>query len=77
MTKEKAQRMFKKHYRYAMKLKEGGKAWEREMARADHYQNIVLNNICSVKTISDTVACANCGLEPVCKRKKEVLEQGD
>ena len=22
---------FKKHYRYAMRLKEGGKAWDREM----------------------------------------------
>lgn len=25
-------RQFRKHYKYAMRLKEGGKAWEREIA---------------------------------------------
>lgn len=31
------QREFKRHYKRAMKLKEGGKAWEREMTLCEHY----------------------------------------
>lgn len=42
MNKEKAKRLFKKHYNYAMKLKEGGKAWEREMNRCEQYKNVVM-----------------------------------
>ena len=30
-------RTWKKHYRYAMKLKEGGKAWQREIDLAADY----------------------------------------
>ena len=29
--KERYQRQFRKHWKYASKLKEGGSAWEREM----------------------------------------------
>lgn len=32
MTLKKVKAEFKKHYRYASNLKEGGDAWEREMA---------------------------------------------
>ena len=42
MTKDQAKREFKKHYRRAMKLKEGGKAWEREMQACDRYQAIAM-----------------------------------
>lgn len=42
MTKAKAQRLFKKHHDYAMKLKEGGKAWEREMRYCEQYKNILM-----------------------------------
>lgn len=35
-----AKRMFKKHYKRAMKLKEGGKAWEREITKAKRYLDI-------------------------------------
>lgn len=34
---EEYKRLFKKHYKAAMKLKEGGKAWEREIGLAQHY----------------------------------------
>ena len=37
MTKEKAKREFKRHYKKAMHLKEGGAAWEREMQFCDRY----------------------------------------
>ncbi len=40
MTKEKAKREFKKHYKRAMKLKEGGSAWEREIDQARRYLRI-------------------------------------
>jgi hypothetical protein len=30
MNKQKAKKLFKKHYNYAMKLKEGGKDYEKE-----------------------------------------------
>jgi len=43
MTKEKARKLFKKHYNYAMKLKEGGKAWEREMKYCEQYKNVLMN----------------------------------
>ena len=33
----KAKAQFKKHYRKAMRLKEGGKAWEREINLAKYY----------------------------------------
>lgn len=42
MTLEEAKREFKKHYHKAMKLKEGGKAWEREMQLCDRYQTIAM-----------------------------------
>lgn len=35
-----AKREFKKHYRKAMHLKEGGTAWEREIALAEKYLEI-------------------------------------
>jgi len=34
---EEYKRLFKKHYKAAMRLKEGGKAWEREITLAEHY----------------------------------------
>ena len=37
ITLKEAKRKFKKHYNYAMRLKEGGKAWEREITQARHY----------------------------------------
>ena len=40
MTFEKAKREFKMHYKKATKLKEGGKAWEREISQANRYKNI-------------------------------------
>lgn len=41
-----AAKKFKKHYRYAMKLKEGGKAWEREMEICEKYfKEMKLNEI--------------------------------
>ena len=42
MTKEKAAQEFRKHYRYACRLKEGGAAWEREMAICEKLKAIVL-----------------------------------
>ena len=33
-----AKRLFKLHYRKAMRLKEGGAAWNREIALANHYR---------------------------------------
>lgn len=42
MTLEKAKRQFKKHYKKAMKLKEGGAAWEREIKLSQKYFNIGL-----------------------------------
>ena len=35
-----AAKMFKRHYKKAMKLKEGGKAWEREINLAKKYLEI-------------------------------------
>jgi len=40
MTLKKAKQNFKKHYKKAMRLKEGGKAWEREIELAKRYLNI-------------------------------------
>ena len=40
MTLEEAKREFKKHYKKATKLKEGGKAWEREISLASKYMQI-------------------------------------
>lgn len=37
MTKDKAKREFKRHYKKAMHLKEGGAAWEREMQFCERY----------------------------------------
>ena len=71
MTREKAKALFKKHYRYAMKLKEGGRAWDREMKRCEQYKRIVLND-CPVKTIRDTAECRGCGLYDACERRKEI-----
>ena len=42
MTLEKAKREFKRHYKKAMKLKEGGKAWEREITQAERYKNAAI-----------------------------------
>ena len=44
MTLEKTRKLFKKHYSYAMKLKEGGKAWEREMALCEQYKNVLMKD---------------------------------
>lgn len=41
MNKTKAQRLFKQHYNKAMKLKEGGVAWEREMKYCEQYKNVL------------------------------------
>lgn len=38
--KEKAAREYKRHYKKAMKLKEGGKAWNREMEWCELYLNL-------------------------------------
>ena len=43
MNKGKAQKLFKKHYRYALRLKEGGKAWEREMRYCEQYKNVLMS----------------------------------
>lgn len=43
MTQRQAQRNFKKHYKKAMKLKEGGKAWEREINFAHRWLEIGKN----------------------------------
>lgn len=51
MTEEKAKKLWRKHYKYAMKLKEGGKAWEREMKLCDQYFTIVME-----KKINDIIA---------------------
>lgn len=40
MTLEKAKKQFKKHHKMAMRLKEGGKAWEREITLADRFLRI-------------------------------------
>lgn len=40
MTLKEAKKKFKTHYKKAMKLKEGGKAWEREINLAKRYLNI-------------------------------------
>lgn len=37
ITLKEAKSQYKKHYRYAMRLKEGGKAWQREIDLARHY----------------------------------------
>lgn len=41
MTKTEAKKLFKKHYCYASHLKEGGKAWEREMRACQKYKKIL------------------------------------
>ena len=33
MTKSRAYKLLKKHYHNSLKLKEGGKAWDREMKK--------------------------------------------
>lgn len=40
MTQRQAARQFKKHWKYASSLKEGGAAWEREMAICEKYLKI-------------------------------------
>ena len=40
MTLREVIRQFKKHYKAAMKLKEGGKAWEREISAANAWKEI-------------------------------------
>lgn len=40
MTLEQAQKEFRKHYNYSLKLKEGGSAWEREMKECEKYKAI-------------------------------------
>lgn len=42
MTKEKAKKKFKKLYRYTMRLKEGGKAWERNMVKLVALKKIII-----------------------------------
>lgn len=42
MTKAKALKLFKQHYKCAMKLKEGGTAWEREMKLCEQYKNVIM-----------------------------------
>ena len=39
-----AAKQFRKHYKYAMRLKEGGKAWDREMRYCEKYMRIVEEN---------------------------------
>lgn len=40
--KKKLAREYRKLYHYAMKLKEGGKAWERVMKKLDNIQGVVM-----------------------------------
>jgi len=40
MTLHEVAKEFKRHYKKAMKLKEGGKAWEREINLANKYLEI-------------------------------------
>ena len=40
MTLHQVAKEFKRHYKKAMKLKEGGKAWEREIDLANKYLEI-------------------------------------
>lgn len=40
MAYEKAKKEFKRHYKRAMKLKEGGKVWEREINLANKWKEI-------------------------------------
>lgn len=44
MTKDKARKLFNKHWKYAMKLKEGGKAWDREMSKCEQYKNVLMGD---------------------------------
>ncbi|MCR4661713.1 MAG: hypothetical protein K5765_06940 [Clostridia bacterium] len=37
-----AVKQFRKHYKKAMRLKEGGKAWEREIAETEKYLKIAM-----------------------------------
>ena len=39
---KKYQKEFKKHWNYSLKLKEGGKAWEREMKECEKYKALCL-----------------------------------
>ena len=41
MSLEGARKQWKKHYRYAMKLKEGGKAWDREMTICENLREVI------------------------------------
>lgn len=43
MTFEKSKKLFKQHYKKAMKLKEGGAAWEREITLAKRYKDICIS----------------------------------
>ncbi len=40
MAKKEYVKEFKKHYKKAMRLKEGGKAWQREIDLAHHWLEI-------------------------------------
>ena len=40
MALRESTKQFKRHYKKAMKLKEGGKAWEREIALARYWKDI-------------------------------------
>lgn len=40
MAQTEAARQFKRHYKKAMRLKEGGAAWQREIDLAHHYLEI-------------------------------------
>ena len=41
MTTLEAAKSFRKHYKYAMHLKEGGAAWDREMKECEKYLKMV------------------------------------
>lgn len=45
MTKSRAYKLFKKHYHNSLKLKEGGKAWDREMKKCEYYKGIVMKGV--------------------------------
>lgn len=45
MTKDRARVLWKKHWKYSKRLKEGGKAWDREMKKVEYYKGIVMKGV--------------------------------
>lgn len=45
MTKERARKLWRKSWKHAMKLKEGGKVWDREMKKCEYYKGIVMKGV--------------------------------